>query len=74
MGDNVDGDRPVDPDTEREVQDTMDKAVEDMRDEGSASLAKYAGNSYRAFRKQGFTRKQAFTLTAVLFQSLLPRG
>lgn len=64
-------DKPVDPATEKELQDAMDKAVSDMRDENVVSLAKYMGSNYKAFRKYGFSRKQAFTLTALLFQRLL---
>lgn len=74
MGGGVDSDKPVDPETEREVQSAMDNAVEDMRDEGAASLARYLRNSYTAFRKQGFSRRHAFTFTVILFQNLLAHG
>lgn len=67
-------DKPVDPATEREIKDTMDEAIEEMRNEGVASLAKYIHSNYAAFRKQGFNRKNSFTLTAILFQNLLAHG
>lgn len=67
-------DKPVDPDTERELQDTMEQVVKDMRDEGITQLAKYMRSNYKAFRKQGFTRKESFTFTALLFQNLLIHG
>ena len=70
----MDSDKPVDPDTEREIQAAMDKSVKDMRDEGVTQLAKYMRSNYKAFRKQGFTRKEAFGFTAILFQNLLSHG
>jgi hypothetical protein len=73
MGGSVD-DKPVDPETEREVQAAMDKATEDMRAEGITSIAVYMSNTYKAFRKHGFSRKQAFSFTIVLYQSLLVHG
>ena len=70
----MDSDKPVDPATEQELKDTMDKAIEDMRNEGVESLAKYMYSNYRSFRRNGFSRRNAFTLTALLFQNLLVRG
>lgn len=67
-------DKPVDPATEREIKDTMDEAIEDMRNEGMVSLAKYVRNNYVTFRKAGFNRKNSFTLTVILFQNLLAHG
>jgi hypothetical protein len=68
------GDKPVDPDTERELQATMNEAVDTMRDEGIAQLARYMKSNYQAFRKEGFSRKNAFTFTILLYQSLLAHG
>lgn len=70
----MDSDKPVDPQTERELQDTLNQAVDDMRDEGITQLAKYMKNNYRAFRKQGFSRKNSFTFTVLLYQSMLHHG
>jgi hypothetical protein len=67
-------DKPVDPETEREVQAAMDKATDDMRAEGIASVARYMRTSYDSFRTQGFNRKQAFSFTLMLYQSLLIHG
>jgi len=74
MAGDVDSDKPVDPATERELKATMDQAVEDMRNEGMTSLAKYMHSNYTAFRKAGFNRKNSFTLSVILFQNLLAHG
>lgn len=70
----MDGDKPVDPEIELEIQEAMDKATEDMRDENATSMAKYMMSNYKAFRKQGFSRKHSFAFTVILFQSLLAHG
>jgi cell division protein FtsI/penicillin-binding protein 2 len=70
----MDSDKPVNDDTEREVQEALDEAFKEVRDEGVAQLAKYMKSNYTAFRKQGFSRKNAFTFTIILYQNLLTRG
>jgi hypothetical protein len=70
----MDSDKPVDPDTAREVQDAMDEAMKEMRDEGVTQLARYMKSNYTAFRKQGFSRKQSFSFTILLYQNLLLHG
>jgi len=74
MAGDVDSDKPVDPATERELQDTMDQALREMQNENTASLARYLRGNYKAFRKVGFSRKESFTFTALLFQTLLAHG
>jgi hypothetical protein len=74
MAGEMDSDKPVDPETESVIRDAMGQAIDDMRDEGITQLAKYMRNNYQAFRKQGFSRKNSFTFTVILYQSLLYHG
>lgn len=74
MAGEMDSDKPVDPEIEQEIRAAMDKATDDMRDEGIASLARYMKKNYEAYRKEGFNRKNSFTFTILLYQSLLQHG
>jgi hypothetical protein len=72
MGDNVD--ESLDPETERELRDTMSDATLDMWKDGAAGVADYMHSVYSAFREKGFSRKQAFSLCVLLFQKMLANG
>ena len=71
MAGEMDSDKPVDPETESAIRDAMDQAIDDMHNEGIIQLARYMKNNYQAFRKQGFSRKNSFTFTILLYQSIL---
>lgn len=74
MAGEMDSDKPVDPEIELAIREAMDKATEDMRDEGITSLAKYMKKNYDAYRELGFSRKNSFTFTVLLYQSVLQHG
>lgn len=75
MGNFVDDDdTPLDPETERELRDTMDQAGRDVREDGMLDTAKYIRRNYLIFRAQGFSRKQSFQMTSMLYQLMLMRG
>lgn len=63
----------LDPETEKTLRDAMTQAEQDVRSDGVASMAAYMRQTYEAFRKTGFTRRQSFSFTALLYQSLLSR-
>lgn len=67
-------DQGLDPETEQELRDTMDEAQRNARNDGMLEMARYIRRNYAMFRSQGFSRKQAFTLTAVLYQVMLAKG
>lgn len=68
----MDDDR-IDPETEKALRDAMDEAEKDVRLDGITSMAAYMRQSYEAFRKTGFNRKQSFSFTVLLYQNLLSR-
>jgi hypothetical protein len=67
-------DEQLDPETEKALRDAMDEAADEVRDDGITNMAAYMRRSYEAFRKCGFSRRQSFSFTMVLYQSLLSRG
>lgn len=67
-------DTPLDPETERELRDTMDQAGRDVREDGMLDTAKYIRRNYLIFRAQGFSRRQSFKMTSMLYQLILMRG
>lgn len=69
-----DNDTPLDPETERELRETMEQAGRDAREDGMLDMAKYVRRQYVCFRAQGFTRRQAFQMASMLYQLLLVRG
>jgi len=70
----VDDDTPLDPETERELRDTMDQAGRNAREDGMLEMAKYLRRQYLLFRTQGFSKRQSFQMTSYLYQVMLMRG
>lgn len=70
----MDEDQPLDPETEREMRETMGQAQASVREEGMHQMARYIRRNYLVFRGQGFSRRQSFTLISVLYQNLLMQG
>lgn len=67
------GDDRIDPETEKALRDAMDQAEQDVRKDGVTSMAAYIRQTYEAFRKTGFNRKQSFSFTVLFYQSLINR-
>jgi len=70
----VDDEGKLDPETEKSIEDVMDQAVREVRDDGITDIAAYMRRTYEAFRKLGFSRRQSFSFTILLYQSLISRG
>lgn len=64
----------LDPETQKALDEAMEQAAKDVRDDGVASMAAYMRTTYQAFRKCGFGRAQSYGFTALLYQNLLRRG
>jgi uncharacterized protein (DUF608 family) len=65
---------PIDPETEQEIKAAMDQAVRDASDDGIKDVAGYMRRSFKAFKSEGFSSRQAFIFTLALFHNLLDRG
>lgn len=72
MGDSVDDEESqVSPETEAEIRDAMREGASNEQQDSIDNMAKLMRRYYVSFRARGFSRKQAFTFTALVFQRML---
>lgn len=64
-------DNQLDPETEKELRAAMDSAAQEERKGNTVELAQYMRDNYLAYRAKGFSRKQAWTFTILLYQNLI---
>ena len=62
------------PETEQEMRDALNQGVRNVANDNIYELARLIRRYYINFRAQGFSRRQATTLTLVVFQKMVYGG